>query len=109
MSRAQRDTGQRYEREIVKRLKPILGDRLRRGYQSRAGGKDEPDITGEDMPAHMHFECTDSMASPWAKLRQAERDSPDRHAIAVCKRPNAEELVAMRWDLFEILLNGYIN
>jgi hypothetical protein len=47
VGKASRDKGKRGEREAIKDiLRPVFGATVRRGSQSRNGGKDEPDAIG---------------------------------------------------------------
>lgn len=102
MSKAQREKGARYERDIATRLRDVFGPDIHRGIQWR-GGSEAGDITGTDMPEWLHLECHHGNSStPFAKLRQAESDRPATDVLraAVVKRHGGDELVAMRWDDF---------
>ncbi len=98
MGKLSRRKGAAFECEIAKRLRPVFGEQVRRGIQTRGGGKEQPDING--LPDWLHLECHHGTETPWAKLRQAEADAPapEVRKAAVVRRNGGEELVAMRWE-----------
>ncbi len=98
MGKLSRRKGAAFECDVAKRLRPVFGPQVRRGIQTRGGGKEQPDING--LPDWLHIECHHGAETPWAKLRQAEYDAPSDEVLkaAVVRRNGGEELVAMRWD-----------
>ena len=121
MSRSQRDKGKRGERWWVHELQrelPELAHRLRRGWQSRSGGKDECDIEG--LPG-IHAEAkTGKCMSVRPALLQAIEDADSGSATgripivfmrdcAPRKLPNqCEPFVVMRaadfWPMLRVWL-----
>jgi hypothetical protein len=99
MSRRQRDKGKRGERELATMLRdlfPELAEGIRRGWQTRHGGKDEADIEG--LP--FHPEVAVGISPPIrAKMAQAVRDSNGgRTPIVFTRRDRDEWLVTMRFS-----------
>ena len=78
MSKASRDKGKRGEREWRRWLIDNLGCILaRRGYQTRAGGKEEADVKDGIPGTHAEVKRVEKL-SIWAALKQAREDADIR-------------------------------
>lgn len=103
-----RNKGKRFERETVNIIQQHLpeGYSVKRGFQSRGGGKEEPDVGVWDPSDKLllHHECKDSDVSIQAAYRQACRDVQE-HVIpvAVCKKDGVR-LVVLRIEDYARLL-----
>ncbi len=107
MGKAQRDKGKRGERaaaNLLRRTFPHLADSIRRGWQSRFGGKDEPDIMG--LPWHVEVKVGKSPNIP-AAVKQALRDSKNGPILVMTKRDHEGWLVTMRYEDWEELARGH--
>ena len=92
MSLLSRRKGRAWEQEVARILRPLFGDGVRRGWQSRSG-KDASDIEGTPY----HIECKHGKAvSVWAAMRQAVEASNGRMPVVVAKLDRSEPLVVMR-------------
>ncbi len=110
MGKLSRTKGAAYERVVSAFLRSIFGPNVRRGLQSRGGGKEVPDVTGEDLPSWIHIEAQHAkQASPWVKLRQAEDDAPDKKAVVFIKKHGGEELVGMRPETFKYIMERMMD
>lgn len=105
MGRPQKEKGKRGERqaaEILREMFPGLADRIRRGWQSRFGGKDEADIIG--LPFHVEVAVG---ANPpiYRKLQQALRDAKaqacEPPVMVLTKRDRDQWVVTMPLKDFE--------
>lgn len=99
MGKSQKEKGKRGEREAADLLRasfPRHADRIRRGAQSRFGGKDEPDIVG--LPFHVEVSAGKA-PSPHGKMMQAIADTEGRDTpiVVLTKRDREEWLVTMRY------------
>lgn len=107
MSRAQREKGKRFEREMVRRMRDVLGlgeDEVKRGLQFRDGGE----VADVVMP-RFHLEAKhDNSVSVWSALRQAVKDAkPGLWRLVVMKHDRQPEIVAMPLEDFEELLRQW--
>lgn len=95
MTAMQRRKGHRFERELARWFRAALGVAAKRGWQSRGGGKEEPDVTG--VPK-MHIEAKrGKKPSPRKALAQAIADAaPGRWPVAIIRDDRAEAFVVMR-------------
>jgi len=85
MGKAQREAGKRYEREVAKAFRAVLGD-AKRGWQSRYGS-DDPDVI---TPLYS-IECKHQKEWSWADTVKALAQAEDgrklgTRPIAVIKR-----------------------
>jgi hypothetical protein len=102
MGSMQRRKGVVFEQEFATILRERFGDDskdrgVRRGIQSRGGGKEAADVTCDAL-SWMHFECMHGKKpNIRAKLMQAEEDArAGRVPVAVVKFDREEPIVAMR-------------
>lgn len=97
MGLMQRQKGKRHEREVAKAFRVAVPD-AKRGYQSRGGGKEAPDV---EIP-HLHLECKHKKTvSIWAAMKQAEEDCPPGKVPAAVVRENRRpDLVVMNLHQF---------
>lgn len=87
-----RDKGHKWERALASMLRPLFGDLVKRGYQTR-DGKEAPDVDGTPY----WLECKHGKAvSVWAAMRQAVAATDGRTPIVVAKMDREEPLVVMR-------------
>lgn len=101
MSKAQRDKGKRWEREVAAAFRNIFGDQVHRGWQARSGS-DACDVEG--IPGYW-IECkVGARPNPLAALDQAEEAQAEandfRVALAVCKKDRSRPTVTLRFDDF---------
>lgn len=97
-----RNKGKTFERAVAKAWREAMGltiEDVKRGWQSRLGGKEEADVMIKSMPG-LHVECNHSVNPPlWAKYQQAHADmAPDQDAVVVLRRngwPLKQSLVVM--------------
>lgn len=83
LGRASRNKGKRWERAVASDFRAVLGDRVRRGWQSRLGD-DEADNEGIPL---LWVECKHGKGASGvrAALAQAEAATDGRRPIAFCK------------------------
>lgn len=95
MSKASRDKGRRGEREVVRLFKEA-GYEAERGWQSRGGGPDQPDVVVNGYPLHIEVKRTERL-SIYPSMEQAIRDagSGGNHPVVFHKRNNKPWLVVM--------------
>lgn len=92
MSRMQRVKGKVWERAVANLLKPLFGDSVKRGFQSRSG-RDGCDVEGTPY----WIECKHGvLVNLRAAMRQAVEDSDGRIPVVVAKDNRSEPLVVMR-------------
>jgi hypothetical protein len=104
VGKAQREKGKRFEREMVHRIRAVLGlgeDEVKRGLQFRDGGE----VADVVMP-RFHLEAKhDNGVSVWAALRQAVGDAkPGMWPLVVLKHDRQEPIAAMPLSDFEELV-----
>lgn len=94
--RRSREKGARWEREVARRVRDVLGVEARRGFQYR--GAEAPDIIIEGLP--LHIECKAGKRPPiLAALEQAERDAAEGAIPVVVVKPDKKEpTVTMRLE-----------
>ena len=110
MGKLSRTKGKVFEREFARILREHFGDLskedrgVRRGIQSRGGGKEAADVVCDALP-HLHFECKHQKTpNVRAALRQArEEKRPGQAAVAVVKFDRGETIVAMDLDAWLIM------
>jgi hypothetical protein len=106
MSRAQKEKGKRFEREMVHRMRAIFGDdeNIKRGLQFRDGAE----VADVVMPC-FHLEAKhDNGVSVWSALRQAVSDAkPGLWRLVVMKHDRQPEIIAMPLEDFEELLRQW--
>ena len=107
--RASRAKGQRGERAIAAVFRhwlPEIAGLINRGWQSRYGGQEEPDVT---LPG-FHVEVkTQKRPNIKAALEQAERDAAgDDMCVAITKADRQPWLVTMRLDTFMTLARPFV-
>src|SRR5690606_4333292 len=95
--RRSREKGARWEREVARRVRDVLGVEARRGIQYR-DGSEAPDIIIEGLP--LHIECKAGKRPPiLAALEQAERDAAEGAIPVVVVKPDKKEpTVTMRLE-----------
>lgn len=99
MGAMQRRKGQAFERAMVHRLREVMpGVEIKRGLQSRGGGKEVPDV---DCPV-FHIECKHmKLTNPRAALRQATADAAEgKIPVAICKDNGEPEFVVLSLEDF---------
>ena len=104
-----RTKGSTYERQVVRDLKSIFGDNIKRGLaQSRFGAGEAPDVDG--VPC-LWFEVKHgkqvNLRAAYAQAvdaMAAAGRTKDRWPVAVCKDDRKNALVVMGWDHFLELL-----
>ena len=118
MGKRSRTKGRHFEQEFATILRERFGDDskdrgVRRGIQSRGGGKEAADVTCDALP-WAHFECMHGKKpNIRAKLMQAEADVLDPMAsavvaVAVVKFDREEPIVAMRLsDWLNLVKDAY--
>jgi hypothetical protein len=104
MGARSRRKGHSWEREVVRRLRAVFGDQVRRGLQYRSG-EEQPDV----IAPRLWIECkAGKKTNPRAALRQAQQDAQDdRRPVAVCKDDRQEPFVIMSLDTFVELADGW--
>jgi hypothetical protein len=90
----QRRKGHSWEREIARLLRPLFGDGVKRGFQTRGGGKEAPDVDG--TPYHIEAKHG-RLVNLRAALAQAIRDTDGRVPIVIAKDDRTEPVVVMRF------------
>lgn len=95
MGKLSRAKGRTFEQVIARRLRPLFGDSVKRGYQRR-GGKEACDVEGTPF----WIECKHGKAiSLRAALAQAICDTDDRPCVVVAKDDGwREPVVVMRFE-----------
>ena len=74
--KSSRTKGHTWERQIARDLREVMpGEEIKRGFQSRFGGKEEADV--ECPLFHVEAKCAQSV-NVWAAMRQAEEDAEAR-------------------------------
>lgn len=93
-----RRKGHAFERAVAKLFREIYGEGVKRGFQTRGGGAEEPDVVGTPF----HLECkVGKKHSPRAALAQAIRDAkPGMIPVAIVKDDRKEPFVCLRLDDF---------
>lgn len=92
MSKLSRTKGKVWERAVALMLRPLFGDAVKRGFQSRSG-RDGCDVEGTPY----WVECKHGiLVNLRAALRQAVADSDGRPPLIVAKDNRSEPLVVMR-------------
>ncbi len=106
--RASRDKGQRGERAVAAILRSY-GLEAKRGWQSRGGGKEEPDVVCTLPRHHLEVKFTEKIAI-WAAFKQADDDCnpADDHTVpaVVFRRSRSPWMVCLRFEDYLELL-GY--
>lgn len=107
MGKSQRRKGHNFERHVAGLLRaefPAL--KIARGWQSRGGGKEEPDVV---FPG-LHIECKrGKLPSPRKALAQALDDARDGALpVAVVKDDRKEAFVVMRLDDWLPMLRSWV-
>lgn len=100
MSKSSRDKGQRGEREVAAILR-ARGIDAKRGWQSRGGGKEEPDVVC-DWPGWRLEVKRQEKLNIWSAFQQADDDldpADDETIPAVVFRRNRSPwMIALRFD-----------
>lgn len=80
--KASRDKGHSFERRVAKDLREVFQD-AKRGFQTRGGTKEEPDVDGTPfyIECKAHKKCNRKKA--WKQADDAK--APGRIPVAVCK------------------------
>jgi hypothetical protein len=103
-----RRKGHDFERWVVRKFKPIFGEKnVRRGQQSH--GAFEPDVVV--LGTQLWHECQHSKrATPLKKLEQAERDKPPHMvAVAITKENYQTPKVTLRLKDWYVLSSGVLG
>lgn len=88
-----RRKGRAWEQEVARKLRALFGDAVKRGLQTRGGGKEAPDVDGTPY----HIECKHGrLVNLRAALAQAIRDTDGRVPVVVAKDDRSEPIVVMR-------------
>lgn len=92
MSMMQRRKGKTWERAVATMLRPLFGDSVKRGFQSRSG-RDGCDVEGSPF----WVECKHGrLVNLRAALAQAIRDTDGRIPIVIAKDDRTDPVVLMR-------------
>jgi Holliday junction resolvase len=95
--RMARCKGQRGEREVVKILVEH-GYTAARGYQTRGGGKEQPDVVS-NFPFRIEVKYCQTL-NIYKAFEQVILDSPDTDNIVVFRRNGQPWRVALEFDRF---------
>lgn len=90
--RRSRRKGKVWERELVHELRPVFGDGVKRGFQSRCG-RDGCDVEGTPYWVEAKH---GKLVNLRAALRQAIEATDGRPVVVVAKDDRTEPVVAMR-------------
>ena len=107
MGKMQRRKGHDFERAIARRLRAEFPHiKAKRGWQSRGGGKEEPDVC---FPG-LHIECKHGKKpSPRAALAQAIDDAASNATpVAVVKDDRQPAFVTLRLEDWLTLLRSWV-
>lgn len=97
----QRRKGHSWERAVAAMLRPIFGDKVQRGFQTRGGGKEAPDVDGTPY----HLECKHGrLVNLRAAMAQAVRDTDGRIPVVVAKDDRTQPVALMLLDDWLILV-----
>lgn len=100
MGKAQRDKGQRGEREFCKKFQDLFGIVLRRSYQFRAGGnKNNPDVQGL-KGFHVEVKNQERL-NIWDALNQALSDCAGNIPVVAFKRNRTGFFLAFPLNVLE--------
>jgi len=95
--RASRNKGAAGEREVCKILREH-GYEAKRGWQSRGGGKEEPDVVTTLPGFHLEIKRTER-TNIWAAMRQAESDcGEDTMPLVVTRKSREPWLCVLHFD-----------
>ena len=92
VGRAERLKGHNFERQVVHALRWIF-DRCARGFQTRGGTGEEPDVT--NTPFYIECKASKNMPSVRGALVQATEGTDGRIPVAICKKDREEPIVGM--------------
>lgn len=100
MSKSQRTKGHSWERKVASELRDLFPD-ARRGYQTRGGTSEAPDVDGTPW----FIECkVGKRPNIRAAMEQATTNTDGRPCLVVTKRDREEPLATMKWSDFLYLL-----
>lgn len=106
MGKAQRRKGHNFERQVAAMFRWVF-ERACRGFQTRGGTAEEPDVDG--TPFYIECKASKSMPSVRGALRQAEAGTDGRISLAICKKDREEPIVALRLKHFLWLCENFFN
>lgn len=92
---ASRRKGHTWERQVARDLREIFGPDVKRGFQTRGGTKEAPDVDG--TPWFIECKCGKA-TNIKAALRQAVEATDGRPPVAICKDDRTEPVVAMLYS-----------
>lgn len=91
MGRMQRTKGRVFERWVARVLRPLFGEHVKRGFQSRSG-RDAPDVDGTPF----HVECKHGkLVNLRAALKQAQAATDGRPVVVIAKDNRTAPVVLM--------------
>lgn len=105
MGRSERRKGHDFERKVAKDMRTIFPE-ANRGFQTRGGGKEEPDIVNTPF----HIECkTGKRPSLLGAIKQAVEDNGDkaRAPVAICHFDRGPTYAVMEYDMWLRLVKGW--
>lgn len=92
MGKSQRTKGSSFERKVARFLREACGVDAKRGWQSRGGGKEEPDVVAPGL----HIECkAHARVNIKQAIKQATDDTSGELPVAVTKDDRKPVLVTM--------------
>ena len=107
MGKSERLKGHNFERQVVHALRWIF-HRCARGFQTRGGTNEEPDIT--NTPFYLEIKASKRNPSVAGALEQAEAATDGRMPVAICKKDREEPVVGMRMNHWLYMLeHGILN
>lgn len=100
-----RRKGKSFEQEIARNLRDLYPE-AKRGWQSRGGTKEAPDV--DHTP--FYIECKREVSTnPKKAWHQANDGTDGRPAVSICKDDHGPVLVTLEFSVFKSLLEGAKN
>src|SRR5574343_717988 len=89
-----RNKGKRFEREVAARFRTIYGDKVKRGWQTRAGSKDAPDVCGTPFAIECKHQARPNVFAAYEQACEAARHNGGI-PLAVVKKNRGEALAVI--------------